>query len=218
MTEPVALYDYWRSSASYRVRIGLNLLGIAYETIPVDLLSGEHRSPAYRDLNPQAIVPTLKIDGEVLTQSIAIMEYLHARTPGSTLLPQTALGQFRARQLAFAIAMEIHPICNLRVAGHVADLSGNGDATKQAWMQHYIGRGLAAVEELLVQGPVSDHAASTDPSIVECCLIPQLYNADRWGVDYRAHPNILHLREKVVSHPAFLAAHPDAVRPAVRGV
>ena len=211
MGDVILLYDYWRSSASYRVRIALNLLGLPYETRPVNLLTGEHQDPAYLALNPQGLVPSLRIDGQVLTQSLAILEYLHSRSPGSTLLPGDPLGQYRARQLAYAIAMEIHPVCNLSVATHAATLAGGGEQVKLGWMRHFIGRGLTAVERLL-SGDMRFCLGET-PGMADCCLVPQVYNAERWGVDLADMPRIRAVAEACAALDAFRRAHPDAVRP-----
>lgn len=208
----VVLYDYWRSSASYRVRIALHLLGLPFQTRPVDLLTGGHRAPSYLALNPQGLVPTLVLDGLVLTQSLAIIEYLHTTQEGSTLVPATALAQAKARQIAFAVAIEIHPICNLSVATYAADISGGGEAAKQDWMRHFIAKGLAGVEGILAdtEGPFCLGAL---PGLADCCLIPQLYNAARWGVDISAHPRLSAVARAAEHHPAFKAAHPDLARP-----
>lgn len=211
MPDPILLFDYWRSSASYRVRIALNLLGLPYEARQVNLLTGAHRAPDYLAINPQGLVPSLRIDGQVLTQSLAIMEYLHARAPGSTLLPGDPLGQFRARQLSYAIAMEIHPICNLAVANHAASLAGGGEEVKRAWMQHFIGRGLTSVEALLPAG--SRFSLGDAPGMADCCLVPQVYNAERWGVDLERMPRIRAIASHCAELEAFRRAHPDAIGP-----
>ena len=180
MARTAILSDYWRSSASYRVRIALNLLDIPTTLKPVNLLSGDHRSSAYLAQNPQGLLPTLEIDGNVLTQSLAILEYLHATTDGSSLLPDTIDGQYRVRQLSYAISMEIHPVCNLSVAQHVLDLTGGGNDTRAEWMRHFIQKGLSAFEDLL-QASKGPFCCGAHPTMADCCLIPQLYNADRWG-------------------------------------
>ncbi|MEO1681506.1 MAG: maleylacetoacetate isomerase [Pseudomonadota bacterium] len=213
MSEKPVLYDYWRSSASYRVRIALNLLGLEYDSQQIDLLSAEHRGADYLKVNPQGILPALRVDGFCLTQSLAIIEYLHATTTGSTLLPDDAAGQARVRQLSYAIAMEIHPICNLRVARHVTELTGGGEAEKRAWMQHYIARGLDAQELLLAQGRSGRFAHGDTPTMADCCLIPQLYNSDRWGVDYTHHAMISEIAEAARGLDAFARAHPDQIGP-----
>lgn len=213
MSDRPILYDYWRSSASYRVRIALNLLGRSYDAVPIDLLTGAHRDLEYLAKNPQGILPSLEIDGQCLTQSLAIIEYLHTKTNNSALLPADPLGQHRVRQLSYAVAMEIHPVCNLGVAAHVTQLTGGGDAGKKAWMQHFISRGLAALEVLLAQGGSSAFSYGDTPTMADCCLIPQLYNAARWGVDYQDHTHIARIADRAEKHAAFTAAHPDQVGP-----
>lgn len=213
MTEAPLLYDYWRSSASYRVRIALNLLGWPYEAIAVDLLDGVHRTSDYLALNPQGILPSLTIDGHHLTQSLAIIEYLHATTDGSTLLPDDPLGQFRVRQLSYAVAMEIHPVCNLSVATHAANSMKDADAAKADWMAHFISIGLANLEALLVQDARATLSYGDTPTLADCCLIPQLYNADRWGVDYSVHRRITQIAVATREISAFADAHPDTVGP-----
>ncbi len=183
MIKPV-LFDYWRSSASHRVRIALNLLGLNDEAKPVVLLKEAHRADDYLARNPKGLLPMLEIDGTQLTQSLAIIEYLHATREGLTLLPSNPMGQDRVRQLSFAATMEIHPVCNLGVAAHVIGITQGSDAAKVAWMGHFIEPGLAACEALLAQGPGTAFCNGNGPTRVDCCLIPQRYNTDRWGLGF----------------------------------
>jgi maleylacetoacetate isomerase len=209
----VVLHDYWRSSASYRVRIALNLKGIAYDRVPVDLVAGAQRSPEHLALNPQGLVPALEIDGHVLTQSLAIIEYLDETRPEPPLLPLHPISRGRVRALAQAIASEIHPISNLRVLKRVEALGG--PEARTTWNRDTIASGLEAFEHLL------DHPAFTgrfchgdQPGMADCTLIPQLYNATRWGVDYSHLPRITAVAESCAALPAFAQAHPDHFDPA----
>jgi len=205
----ITLYDYWRSSAAYRVRIALNHLRLPYHSIPVNLLTGEHRAPENLARNPQGLVPTLEIDGLRLTQSLAMIEYL-AETRGA-LLPPDARGRARARALAYAIAMEIAPVCNLSVRSHVAAAS-EGRISAEDWQRHYIGKGLAAFETMLAPDSRFCHGAAL--SLPDCCLVPQIYNAERIGIDVRSFPNIARIMANLSDLPEVAAAHPDQVKPA----
>jgi len=206
----IVLYDYWRSSSAYRVRIGLNLAGLDYERRPVDLSQGEQREAAHLAVNPQGLVPVLEIDGQRLTQSLAILEYLHTMHGAGFLSPDAA-GQARVRALAYAVAMEIQPICNLRVARWVKD-SSDGAIGVQQWMQQFIAAGLADLEAMLAG---SDGAFCHDDrvSLADICLVPQVYNARRWGVDLSGMPRIAAIAARAEALPAFAAAHPDRVKP-----
>jgi maleylacetoacetate isomerase len=205
------LFDYWRSSAAYRVRIALNLIGLAYRQVPVDLLRGEHREPENLARNPQGLVPTLAIDGRSLTQSLAIIEYLD-ETRNAGLLPTDAAGRARVRALAFAIAMEIHPICNLSVARHAAEASA-GAITMQGWMQHFIGRGLRAFEAMLDHPATGRFCHGDRAGMADICLVPQIYNARRWEVDLEPMPVVRRIAKELDRLPAFAAAHPDRNAP-----
>ncbi|WP_430471093.1 maleylacetoacetate isomerase [Thalassospira lucentensis] len=212
----VVLYDYWRSSASYRLRIALGLLGIAYRTVPVDLLAGGHKSPAYLQHNPQGLVPALEIDGIMMTQSVAILEYLDETRPGLGLLPTDTLARQRVRALSHVIAMDIHPVCNLGVVRHVMDMATthgeDADAVRSEWMAKYIGSGLAGFEAMLAdhsQYSQGDFCHGDRPGMADICLIPQLYNAHRWGVDTSRFHRINAVSERCSVIKAFENAHPD---------
>lgn len=200
------LYDYWRSSAAYRVRMALNLCGIGYESTSVDLVKGEQRSVENTARNPQGLVPTLEIDGIRLTQSLAILEYLTETRGG--LLPADAAGRAQVRALAYAIAMEIAPVCNLSVRNHVASM---GAMTADDWQRHYISKGLAAFEAMLTTAGRFCHGDSI--SIADLCLVPQVYNAQRVGIDMAPFPRIVKIVANLVEIPAIAAAHPDRVKP-----
>ena len=203
------LHDYWRSSAAYRVRIGLNLLGLSYTANPVDLLAGDHRATENLARNPQGLVPSLEIDGLMLTQSLAILEYLD-ETRAAGWLPKDAGQRARVRALAYAVAMDIHPVCNLHVARHAVALGGT---TLEGWMQHFITFGLAGVERMLAQGKAWRFAAGDTVSLADICLVPQVYNARRWGVEMTAFPCVIRIDANLSALPAFAAAHPDRVKP-----
>lgn len=206
--EPI-LHDYWRSSAAYRVRIGLNLLGLAYQPNPVDLLAGIHRDAENLARNLQGLVPSLQIDGLMLTQSLAILEYLN-ETRNAGWLPEDAGQKARVRALAYAVAMDIHPICNLHVVRHAVALGGT---TTEGWMQHFIAAGFAGLERMLAQDQTGRYSAGDMVSLADICLVPQVYNARRWGVEMSPFPRIAAVDERLASLPTFAAAHPDRVRP-----
>ena len=214
MSEEIVLYDYWRSSASYRVRIALESLGIAYRRVSVDLLSGEQRAPEHRARNPQGLVPALVIDGHTLTQSLAIIEYLSETRPEARFLPADPLGRQRVRTLSYAIAMEIHAVCNTGVIGHVMEITGGGDAVRLDWMKKFIGEGLTAVEALLDNPATGTFCHGETPTMADFCLVPQLYNAERWGVDLSGLNHVRRIAETCRALPAFQAAHPEAVKAA----
>lgn len=207
----VTLYDYWRSSSAYRVRLALALKGISYDRVSVDLTAGEQLSPEHLALHPQGLVPVLKIDGLVLVQSLAIIEYLEETRPEPALLPHDAGGRAHVRALAEAIACEIHPVSNLRVLVQVEAVGGK-DA-RAAWNKDNIARGLAAFEKLL------DHPGFEGlfcyggmPSMADCVLVPQLYNATRWGIDWKHLPRIAAVAKTCAELPAFKATSPEQLR------
>ncbi len=207
------LYDYWRSSASYRVRIALALKGMAFERCSVDLLKNEQKAVTHLARNPQGLVPALAIDGLLLTQSLAIIDYLDETRPEPPLLPQDAAGRARVRALAHAIAMEIHPICNPSVVARVLELAGGEQEMRQAWMQEHIARGLDAVERLLQRPETGAFCHGDAPGLADCCLVPQLYNARRWGLEVETWPRITEIDANCADLPAFQSAHPDRFNP-----
>ncbi|MQX35581.1 maleylacetoacetate isomerase [Roseospira navarrensis] len=208
------LYTYWRSSAAYRVRIALDLKGLPREDAPVHLVrdGGEHRRPDYAALNPQRLVPTLVLDdGTVLTQSLAILEYLDETHPTPPLLPADPVARAQARALAQAIAMDIHPVNNLRVLNRLADQFGADAAAKAAWYRHWIAEGLAGVEALLTRTPATGafcHGES--PGLADVCLVPQVYNARRFEVDLSPFPTVARIDAACRALPAFQSAAPEA--------
>ncbi len=203
------LYDYWQSSAAYRVRIGLNLLGIDHDTVPVDLIAGEHREKANVSRNPQGLVPTLDIDGVTLTQSLAILEYIN-ETRHAGWLPANPVERARMRALAYAIAMEIHPVCNSSVARYAVEQSG-GALTIEEYMRHHMTRGLVAFERMLTGD--GDYCHGDAPGLADICLAPQLYNARRWGIGLTGLPRIVKIGSNLVEIAAFADAHPDKHKP-----
>ncbi|WP_027257226.1 maleylacetoacetate isomerase [Leisingera aquimarina] len=202
------LYDYWRSSASYRLRIALNLAGIEYTSIPVDLVKGEHRSPEHLARNPQGFVPVLEIDGLRLTQSLAILDYLD-ETRSLGLLPKDPGLRARARALAYSVAVDVHPVCNLQVAKHATRLSSREADMPKAWMQHFIHPGLEAFETLLAGFDQAPFCTGETPGLADICLVPQLYNARRWEAEFKDMPRICAVEAACAAHPAFTSAHPD---------
>ena len=208
MSETV-LYDYWRSSASYRVRIALNCLGEIYRSAPVDLLAKAHKAPEHLARNPQGLVPVLEIDGERFTQSLAIIEYLSETRADSSFLPPDAVGRQRVRMLSYAIAMDIHPVCNLSVVSHVMANAEDGEAARRNWMRKFIGEGLAAFERLLDHPATGRFCHGDSPTMADFCLVPQVYNARRWDVDLSACPRLVAIDQNCAEIEAFARAHPD---------
>jgi maleylacetoacetate isomerase len=207
------LFDYWRSSASYRVRIALHLKGEAFERVPVDLAAGEQRDQAYRARNPQGFVPMLEIDGQRLTQSLAIIAYLDATRPSPPLLPADPAEAAHVRAMALTIACDIHPLNNLRVLNYLVGPLAQDDAAKQQWIATWIGEGFAALEALAA--PRAGRFLFGDvPTLADICLVPQMYNARRFDVPLDAYPTLLRADAEACAHPAFAAAHPDRVAPA----
>jgi maleylacetoacetate isomerase len=202
----ITLYDYWRSSAAYRVRMALNLLNLRYKSQPVDLVKGEHRGADNVARNPQGLVPTLDIDGLRLTQSLAIIEYLDETRGG--LLPKDPAARAHVRALSYAIAMETAPVCNLTVRDHVGSM---GVMTSEAWTRHYITKGLTAFEAMLTTASRYCHGDSV--TMADLCLVPQIYNAERVGIDVTSFPQTAKIVANLREIPAIAAAHPDRVKP-----
>jgi len=211
MTQPI-LYDYWRSSACYRVRIALNLKGVAYEAAPVNLLADEQMADAYKDENPQGLVPALAIGGRVLTQSLAIVEWLDATYAEPKLIPADPDERAHVMAMALAIACDIHPLNNLRVLKHLARL-GIDQGARDDWYRHWIAEGFAGLEALAA--PRAGRFLFGDaPSLADICLVPQMYNARRLETPLDAYPTLLRADAAATALDAFAAAHPDRVAPA----
>ena len=212
MASDLVLYSYWRSSAAFRVRIALNLKGLHYETRAIHLLreGGEQHSPAYAALNPQELVPTL-LDGErVLTQSMAILEYLDETRPQPSLLPADAAGRARVRALAQVVGCDIHPIGNLRVLQWMGSQFSVDDEQKSVWMRHWVSTGLHALETMLASSKDTGRYCHGDtPGLADACLVPQVYNARRWKVPLGDYPTILRIDATCATLDAFHNAMPE---------
>ena len=203
------LYTYFRSSAAFRVRIALNLKGLAYETSFVHLPRGEHRAPAYGAVNPQALLPTLDDGGNLLTQSLAIIEYLDETHPDVPLLPGDALGRARVRSLAMLIACEIHPVNNLRVLQHLKRALGQSEEQTNAWYRHWIAEGLTKFEADLTRTSATGRFCHGDaPTMADCCLAPQVFNAQRYKCDTSAYPATMRIFAECMTLDAFDRAQP----------
>ncbi|WP_375057306.1 maleylacetoacetate isomerase [Zobellella sp. DQSA1] len=203
------LYDYVRSSAAYRVRIALNLKGVAYEAIPVNLLEGQQRGEDYRALNPTGLVPSLDTGEGLLGQSLAIIEYLDERFPEPPLLPAGALARARARALALQVACDIHPLNNLRVLQYLVGEFGIDEQQKLAWYQHWLKQGLGALEQQLA-GVDAPFCCGEAPGLADLCLVPQLYNARRFKLDLAPYPRLVAIDEACNRLEAFQRARPES--------
>lgn len=202
------LYSYFRSSAAYRVRIALALKGLDADIIPVNLLNAEQKSDDYRAINPQGLVPSLQLDDAILTQSLAIMEYLEEVDDGVALLPSDAMARASVRAMAQLIACEIHPLNNLRVLKYLTGELAIDEVTKMIWYAHWIHQGFASLE-ILLQQHAGKFCYGDTPTMADCCLIPQVYNALRFKVDLSEYPNIVRIYEHCNSLPAFIQAKPE---------
>lgn len=207
------LFDYHRSSASYRVRIALNLKGIPYESVAVNLLDGAHRDEAYRERNPQGLVPMLEIDGHRLGQSLAIIDYLDSTRPEPNLVPRDAADRAHVLALALVIACDIHPLNNLRVLKYLSGQLEQPQAARDAWYRHWIVEGLAALETMAAPR-AGRFLFGEAPTLADICLVPQLYNARRFEVPLDDFPTLVRTDAEAVRLEAFAAAHPDRVAPA----
>lgn len=207
----LTLYSYWRSSASYRVRIALVLKGLAYEYRPVHLVKdgGEQNAASYRALNPEGRVPLL-VDGDFkLGQSLAILRYLDARFPERPLVAAEPREAARAWQFCEAINADIQPLHNLGPLGYLSKTLGVDEAQREAWIRHWIDRGLSALETEVADQPLEAAVFGDQPGIADCCLVPQVYAARRFGADLARYPRLVALSERLEALPAFIAAHPN---------
>jgi maleylacetoacetate isomerase len=203
------LYDYFRSSAAYRVRTALNLKGLAYERRDVKLLENQQRSPAHLARNPQGLVPALEVDGKVITQSLAIIEWLDARHPEPRLIPADPDARAAAIARALVVAADIHPLNNLRVMRRLKDM-GVDEAGRDEWTRHWIAEGFTALEAMAGDGPFLGGDA---PGVADLFLVPQMYNARRFDTPLTDFPRLVAIDAACTALPAFAAAHPDAVAP-----
>ncbi len=202
------LYSYFRSSASYRVRIALALKGLDVSIIPVNLVKGDQKTDDYLAINPQGLVPSLQVDDAVLSQSLAIIEHLEEVDNTVPLLPSDTIGRASVRAMAQLIACEVHPLNNLRVLQYLTGELGIDDTTKMAWYAHWIHQGFASLEMMLKQH-AGKFCYGDTPTMADCCLIPQVYNAKRFDVDISAYPLINQIVANCEALPAFIKAHPD---------
>jgi maleylacetoacetate isomerase len=206
------LYSYWRSSSAYRVRIALNLKGLEHEIVPVNLLrdGGEQHLPAHLARNPQGLVPVLEHDGRYFAQSLAIIEYLDELEPRPPLLPATAEGRARVRALALLIAGEIQPLNNLRVLGYLKRALGADEAARDAWYRHWLAGGLGPLEKRLSgDGATGRFCHGDEPGLADVCLVPQVYNAERYAFDLQPFPVIRRITAACRELDAFTRAAPE---------
>ncbi len=204
------LHNYFRSSASFRVRIALALKGLSYDYVPVHLAKGDHKLPAYAALSADALVPLLEIDGVKLSQSMAIIEYLDDLYLEPALLPKDALGRARVRALSQSIACEIHPLNNLRILKYLSRVLKAGEAAKNTWYVHWCRAGLEAFERQLAQLPPAKFCYGDTPTMADCCLVPQIFNAQRFNVPLEGLPLTMAAFDACMVLPAFQQAQPSA--------
>lgn len=205
------LYTYFRSSAAYRVRIALQLKGLDYQAIPTHLLrhGGDQHTEEYLAKNPEGLVPTFVDDGQIITQSLAIIEYLDEAYPEPALLPAPAIERARVRALALYVACDIHPLNNLRVLRYFAHTLDLTQAQRDTWYRHWIEVGFDALEQQLARSPYTGECCHGDrPGLADCCLVPQVFNARRFDVDLTRYPTLQRITAHCETLPAFISAHP----------
>lgn len=207
----LVLHDYWRSSASYRVRIALSLKGLSWTSHQVDLVTGEQSGEDQRARNPLGLVPVLEVDGEAIAQSLAIIDYLDARWPEPRLLPADPLARALVLGRAMTIISEIHPLQNLRVLNYLRGPLGQDEAGVTAWLHRWLGQGLAALEAV---APERGLFGGDQPNLIDVCLVPQMYSARRFALPLEPLPRLVRIDEALRARPDFAAAAPEAVKPA----
>ena len=210
------LYDYWRSSAAYRVRIGLNLKGVDYESVPINLVKGEQGGAGFRALNPQARIPALETPHGVLTQSLAILVWLDQTYPEPRLTPAEPWLGAQVRAFALTIGCDIHPLNNLSVLGRLRSQFGADEAAVASWYVHWIAEGFAALEAQLASRPQAAYAFGDAPSLADICLVPQMANARRFNAELAPYPRLVAIDERARAHPAFVKAAPENQKDAVK--
>ena len=209
MLKSMKLHSYFRSSASFRVRIALELKGIAYQYVPVHLPRGDHKKPDYAALAPEGLVPMLEVNGRKLSQSMAIIEYLDETHPEPPLLPPDAEGRARVRALAQLVACEIHPLNNLRVLKYLLREMKLDEATKNTWYNHWCRNGLEAFERQLQQVSASPFCHGDTPTLADCCLVPQIFNARRFDMPFDGLTRTMAVFDACMALPAFQKAQPS---------
>ncbi len=207
----VVLYDFWRSSACYRVRIALNLKGIAYAAVTTDLSKGQQKNPDYVAKTAQGFVPMLEIDGHRLTQSLAICDYLDAKVPSPGFVPKDAAARAKVLAMSLVIACDIHPVNNLRILKYLADPLGVPQDARDDWYRHWIAEGFVALEAMAADA--GTYLSGDEPGLADICLVPQMYNARRFDTDLTRFPTLVRIDAALTALPAFAKAHPDAVKP-----
>lgn len=204
----LVLHGYWRSGTSYRTRIAFNAKGLSYQQVSHDLRAGDQRAPAYLAINPQGLVPALEVDGQILTQSGAIIEWLDERYPDPPLLPSGAMNRAVVRAMAMIVACDIHPLNNARVLNRLReDLDATPDAV-QAWIAYWIAKGFGALEPLVVQHG-GRFCFGDRLTMADCHIVPQFYSAERFGVDLSPYPRLVETVRRIGTVSAIAAAHPD---------
>jgi maleylacetoacetate isomerase len=205
----VKLYTYFRSSAAFRVRIALNLKGLAYDPVVIHLAKGEHRKPEYANAYPQALLPTLVDDGAALSQSLAIIEYLDEKHPSPPLLPKDAVGRARVRSLSLLVACEIHPLNNLRTLQYLKRELGQNEAQINTWYRHWVADGLLKLEADLSKAETRNFCHGDSPTMADCCLVPQIFNAKRYNSDLAPYPTVMRIFDACMKLEAFDRAQPS---------